>query len=186
MQLKQCFTTLGLTIFTITSAATASLSQESTDFKSYQITFSCQTATDVITGEKHPTTVAFIPNKKANVKFIFWKSDYFTGSGWTRQKRCEIVSGKFQTALDSGRYYLVSSKNGLYPTICAVESTDRVCDKNSQLFQLEIGSNPELILQRIVNIQNGVSSSPIFQSSGGTKYYNIYELLEAAPTFTNN
>ena len=74
MQLKQCFTTLGLTIFTITSAATASLSQESTDFKSYQITFSCQTATDVITGEKHPTTVAFIPNKKANVKFIFWKS----------------------------------------------------------------------------------------------------------------
>jgi hypothetical protein len=179
MKLKLLPTNLGLSFLALTSSITSSYAQENSNVTPY--TFSCEARTNAITGEKNPTTVARTPEKKYPVQFIVWKSRYFQGSGWTRQKRCEKVSRRIQEALDSGRKYIVSGQVGPYPIICAVDSVNKPCDKNYQLFQLEIGSNVEITLQRIMDIQAGATSAPIFQSSGDKKYFNIYKILKNAP-----
>lgn len=178
MKLKLVTATLGLSLLVLSSTIISAYAQEDNNVTSY--TFSCEERTNAITGEKNPTTVARTPEKKYPVQFIVWKSGYFQGSGWTRQKRCEKVSRRIQEAVDSGREYIVPGQSGPYPIICAVASPDKPCDKNYQLFQLEIGSNVETTLQRIMDIRAGVTSAPLFQTSGDKKYFNIYNILKNA------
>ncbi|MDB9455932.1 COP23 domain-containing protein [Dolichospermum circinale] len=180
MKLRSICTALGLTAFTLCVSVLPAFSQDEVNNFSDQVTFSCETKMDLVNNEKNPTTVAWISGKTTPIQLIVWKSKYFQESGWTRQKRCEIVSKKFQTALDSGRYYLVAGEIGSYPIVCAVNSLNQTCDKNYQLFQLQIGSKAEEILERLISIQDGVNSSPIWQSSGDRKYLNIYDYLKKA------
>jgi hypothetical protein len=51
----------------------------------------------------------------------------------------------------------------------------------SILFTLKNNSNPGLVLEQLVNIAQGKSSEPIWQSSGNSKYLNVSKYLQNAP-----
>ncbi|MHC5833119.1 MAG: COP23 domain-containing protein, partial [Nostoc sp.] len=84
-----------------------------------KVTFFCRQIFDKASGENIPATVAWVPERQGNIRFIGWKSEYFNKSGWTPEKRCEKVTTKFQESYDQGRlnYLTYGIFNGS-PIIC--------------------------------------------------------------------
>ncbi|MBR8840578.1 MAG: COP23 domain-containing protein [Stigonema ocellatum SAG 48.90 = DSM 106950] len=121
-----------------------------------------------------PATVAWIPERQNHVRFIGWKSSYFELNGLNPQKRCEIVTEKFNQ-LYSQRHlnYLTSGKVNNYSVICGLASQGENCNSNNQLFTLKPSSNPEIVLQQLIEIAEGKNSDMLLQNSGKRKYLNV-------------
>ena len=62
------------------------------------------------------------------VPIIFWKSQTFSGSGWTPDRRCQEVSARFQSYHSSGtlEYITTGRINGL-PVICVAQTDGGAC-----------------------------------------------------------
>lgn len=179
-------TILGFTTLTSIAALSFSLSpsfsqETSAPNQPDKLTFLCRSIFDKASGEQVPATIAWIPERRGNVRFIAWKSEYFEKSGWTTQKRCEEVTKKFQAAYEQGRLeYLTTGQNNGYPIICTVNIHGN-CNGSNQLFTLKDGSNSELVLQQLTNIATGRSSEPLWQSSGEKTYFDVQKFLNNAP-----
>jgi hypothetical protein len=131
-------------------------------------------------GEKIPTTIAYVPQRKADIAVIAWKSDYIPQ--WDAQKRCDTVSPKFQAFYEDGRLnYLATGENQGYPIICAATEVGQPCQGENQLFQVKASDNPNAVLEGLTGIIEGESSEPIYQSSGEQAYVSMQKLLDAAP-----
>ena len=180
MKLQSFSTALGLTAVTLILGTSPSFSQGNASAKQPdKVTFLCMSIYDNASGERIPATVAWVPERKVHVRFIAWKSEYFPQ--WLPQKRCQVVSEKFQKFYEAGRLdYLTTGIIGGYPVVCAAKSNGD-CNANNQLFTLKLGSDPQTILKRLVNIVDGTSGEPIFQSSGGKTYVNVGNFLKNAP-----
>jgi hypothetical protein len=180
MKLQSFSTALGLTAFTLILGASPSFSQGNASAKQPdKVTFLCKSIYDNASGERIPATVAWVPERKVHVRFIAWKSEYFPQ--FSPQKRCQLVSEKFQKFFESGslNYLTTGIIRGL-PVVCAAKINGD-CYPNNQLFTLKFGSDPQTILKRLVNIADGTSGEPIFQSSGGKTYVNVGNFLKNAP-----
>lgn len=78
-------------------------------------TFVCGTST--VDGKVVPTTIA--KTRRGDVPVIRWVSTWSTGSGFTPQKRCEIVSKSFQTYHEAGQLnYLTTGRVNGQAVIC--------------------------------------------------------------------
>jgi hypothetical protein len=62
-----------------------------------------------------------------------------------------------------------------------VASNEQTCNGNNQLFTLKNHTDPGLVLKRLMNIAQGTSSEPLWQSSGNRKYVNVGKYLQNAP-----
>jgi hypothetical protein len=145
-----------------------------------RVTFYCGEIPDQASGGKIPATVAYVPQRKANVAIIAWKSNYIPQ--WDAQTRCENVSPKFQTFYEDGRLeYLTTGENQGYDIICAAVEEGQPCKAEDQLFQVKANNDPEAVLTGLTGIIEGTSSEPIYQSSGDQTYVSMEELLNAAP-----
>jgi hypothetical protein len=145
-----------------------------------RVTFYCGAISDQASGGNIPATVAWVPQRKANVAIIAWKSNYIPQ--WDAQKRCETVSPKFQSFYEDGRLeYLTTGENQGYDIICAAVETGQACKAEDQLFQVKANNDPEAVLTGLTGIIEGTSSEPIYQSSGNQTYVSMEELLNAAP-----
>ncbi|MFO5439879.1 MAG: COP23 domain-containing protein, partial [Dolichospermum sp.] len=102
--------------------------------------------------------------------------------GWTPQKSCPEVSKKFHNVYEAGllKRLTTGEYNG-YPGVCAVAIDEESCNSNNQLFTLKNNSDPGLVLEQLVNIAQGKSSEPLWQSSGNSKYLNVRKYLQNAP-----
>ena len=145
-----------------------------------RISFYCGEFLDKASGETIPATVAYVPQRKANVSIIAWKSDYIPA--WDAQKRCQTVSPKFQTFYEDNRldYLTTGVKNG-YDIICAAVEAGQTCKAEDQLFQVKASSDPQAVLKGLTGIISGDSSEPLYQSSGQQLYVSMEELLDNAP-----
>mgnify|MGYP003335438454 CR=1 FL=1 len=144
-----------------------------------QVTFFCKDVFDRASGDKIPATLAWVPGRGGNVRIIGWKSEYFSKKSGMR---CEEVTQKFQKAYDEGRFnYLTTGKVKGYPIVCAVSSTDGVCNGDSQLFTLKPHDNPDLVLQQLMDILEGKASDLLMQSSGDKTYISMREFFAKAP-----
>ncbi|BAZ88558.1 hypothetical protein NIES932_00190 [Raphidiopsis curvata NIES-932] len=160
-----------------------------------KVTFFCHQLLDPASGEKAPTTVAWIPERQVHVKVIGWKSEVF-GKNWTPQKRCDTVSPKFQAALESGRLKFLThgkvqtpSKNGgfiTYDVICGVDQVNRVCNSQNQLFTIKSTEEPDSVLKSLINTVQGRTTDPIWQSSDKNLYLDIKSYLNQAPVINLN
>jgi hypothetical protein len=160
-------------------AQSTTSNSEATDSKD-RVTFYCGEISDQASGGKIPATVAWVPQRKANVAIIAWKSNYIPQ--WDAQKRCETVSPKFQSFYEDGRLeYLTTGENQGYDIICAAVETGQACKAEDQLFQVKANNDPEAVLTGLTGIIEGTSSEPIYQSSGNQTYVSMEELLNAAP-----
>jgi hypothetical protein len=145
-----------------------------------RITFYCGEIPDRASGGNIPATVAYVPQRKANVAIIAWKSNYIPQ--WDAQTRCDTVSPKFQTFYEDNRLiYLTTGENQGYDVICAAVETGQPCKAEDQLFQVKANNDPEAVLSGLTGIIEGTSSEPIYQSSGDQTYVSMEELLNAAP-----
>ena len=144
-----------------------------------RINFYCGEIVDRDGDENIPATIAYVPQRKANVSIIAWKSNYIPQ--WDAQRRCETVSPKFQSFYENGRLkYLTTGENKGYPIICAAVER-QPCQAEDQLFQVKASNDPKAVLEELTGIIEGTASEPIYQSSGQKIYVSIEELLNAAP-----
>ena len=176
MQIPALTSILAFTALTVTVSVNPGLSQE---IPKQEISFACRSISYPGNTEKVPTTMAFVPDKKSNpyVPIIAWKSNSFPSSEWTRKKRCEQVSKKFQQFHQQGRLdYLSTGKlNGL-GVICAAKPGE--CNKNNILFSVRPGVNPVTVLAELNEIREGRTSDLTWQNSGENTYLNLGEYLK--------
>lgn len=149
------------------------------DQKGDRVNFYCGKILDEQTEEYIPATVAYVPQRKASVPIIGWKT-YIPD--WDAQRRCDTVSPKFQAFYEDGRlnYLTTGQKKGL-DIICAATEPGTPCQDSDQLFQVKASSDPEAVLKAMIGIIEGNASDVIFQSSSEKIYVSIDELLNAAP-----
>ncbi|MHC5937078.1 COP23 domain-containing protein [Nostoc sp.] len=187
MQRQSFFIGLGLTALTSLASLSVSIypgfgQSTTSESQPNKVTFFCRQIFDKASGENIPATVAWIPERQGNIRFIGWKSEYFNKDGWTPEERCEEVTAKFQQSYDQGRLnYLSSGIVENYPIICGLANQGETCNSSNQLFTLQKDSNPESILLRLTDISEGKSSVEILQSSGGQMYIAVQKFFKKTP-----
>lgn len=163
-----------------TTVTQSETSNSEATYSKDRVTFYCGEILDQASGENIPTTIAYVPQRRANIAIIAWKSNYIPQ--WDAQKRCETVSPKFQAFYEDGRLeYLTTGENQGYDIICAALEKGQPCKAEDQLFQVKANNDPEAVLTGLTGIIEGTSSEPIYQSSGDQTYVSMEELLNAAP-----
>ena len=143
------------------------------------VKFMCKEIFDTAGESNIPATVAWVPKRNGHVRLIGWKSEYF--STWSPEKRCESVTKNFQKYYDEGRLdYLSTGKRNGYPVICAAKQGEN-CTKDNHLFTIKQGHNPKLVLQRLLGIFEGQSSTVLYQSSGKQLHVEMQKIFDDAP-----
>jgi len=128
-----------------------------------------------------PTTVSL--TRRGEVPIIKWTSGEFDASGWTPEKRCELVSQRFETFRASGQLqYLTTGRVAGQPVICAVVSDSSPCTPADVLYTLKKGQDPSATLRRLLNVRRGVTG--VMQETGTRVYLNFNQFIDerlAAP-----
>lgn len=171
-----------LPIFAQPSTAEIQVKQSNnTNSVSDGVNFYCGTISDTETGSDIPTTLAYVPQRRANIPIVAWKSNDL--AAWSPKKRCQQVSAKFQTFYQDGRLnYLADGESAGYSIICALIDQQQECSGENQLFQLRTGSNAEDVIAGLKAILKGnVKDTVIYQNSGNRTSVSVSGLLENAP-----
>jgi hypothetical protein len=133
----------------------------------------------------------FVRTPRGNVPLILWTSGVFERSGWTNEKRCLEVTGRFQKYNESGRlkYIRTSSINRL-PVLCVAQNKGGSCQDQDVLFTLRSGTNAQEVLTRLLDIRRGAGRSTPIQLSNeqifsyderGELYADVENLIQALP-----
>jgi hypothetical protein len=127
-------------------------------------------------GGQIPTTLVWQPEKEGNVALIRWKSEYF---GKDTQKRCQLVSAKFQKLWNAGQLnFITAGTVKKQPIVCGVASEGDTCSGQNQLFQLKPFADSSNLIAQLEGVFQGKVSSPVYESGGGaSKYLNMRSLL---------
>jgi hypothetical protein len=126
-----------------------------------------------------PTTMA--KTSRGAVSVIHWVSTL--GETYTPEKRCQIVSEKFQTFYQDGTLnYLTTGTVNHQPVICAAQQENGPC--TGVLFTLKPNSDPGRTLQHLLSIRDRAPGL-VLNESALQIYVNIADFLDAAPTETD-
>jgi len=147
-----------------------------------KIQFYCKEVQDPTSpGQKIIATVVWVPERRANVRLVGWKSEYFSKTGFDPVKRCDVVSPKFQKAYEEGRLLLATGYVAGYPVVCGVATSSESCNSENQLFSLKPHDYPDEILARLLDIVEGKSSDLLLQNSGGKFLVLLEKWLKKGP-----
>ena len=168
----------------IALGATASFDQSA---EAQSDTFYCGTIDGV------PTTLA--RTSRGNIPVIHWETDYFSGSGWTPQRRCEEVSRRFQNFHKKGWLtYLTTGELNDYNVICVTTENKEDSKRYNlgdagMLMTLTQEDDPSKVLRELMAVRDGASNSALIHSdavlqhdSQGRLYVNVEEFLFRAAT----
>ena len=177
------FVSLMLAISSLSLVAESTQGQPINQDNLDRVTFFCGETTEASSENKLPTTLAWVPQRRKNVPIIYWRSYPFRGAPWTNQRRCDNVSPKFQTFYEKGLLgYLTHGLNRQGdPVICAVVTDTEQCNSGNQLFQLKPNQKGGEVLKSLMDIFEGRTAQPLYQSSGEQVYVPIENFLEKAP-----
>jgi Circadian oscillating protein COP23 len=144
--------------------------------------FYCGKSYDPLSKQNIPTTLLSISNREKPLAVIIWKSEFFPK--YTPQKRCDLVSPKFQAAYTAGKLeYLVTGTHKATGAqiVCGVANQDESCDSNANLlFTLKPYTDGTSVLKQLVgNIQSGEAGPNLYQSSGNREVVSLRALLKA-------
>ncbi|NJM24018.1 MAG: hypothetical protein HC874_21850 [Richelia sp. SL_2_1] len=187
--MQRQLSSIALALTTLTSLATLAVSispalsqSVATNSQPNKVTFFCREIFDKASSEKIPATVVWVPERKGHIRLIGWKSQALPPH-ITSQKRCEIVTQKFQKFYDNGSLnYLTHGINNGYPVICSIPNQGETCNGINQLFTIRPGSNPGIVLQRLIDTLGGKGGGVIiYQNSGQQIYIDMKEYFKKAP-----
>ena len=174
--LKLASSALLTSLTLLTLGATATRSQA----ESNDVTFFCGQMFDRAANENIPATTVWVPERKAHVHLIAWKSDYFYK--WNRQERCDTVSQKFRDFYKQGRLnYLTYGEVNNSQVICAVANQGERCDSENMLFTVKPQDYPNIVLERLMGILVSNASPPLYQSTGKQVYVSVSDFFRQAP-----
>jgi Circadian oscillating protein COP23 len=144
--------------------------------------FYCGKSYDPLSKQNIPTTLLSSSNRAKPLAVIIWKSPYFPKH--TPQKRCDLVSPKFQTAYTAGKLeYLVTGTHKATGAqiVCGVANQNESCNSDvNMLFTLKPYSNSTSVLNQLTgNIQSGEAAPGIVQGSGNREVVSLRALIEA-------
>ncbi len=131
--------------------------------------------------KNNPTTV--VDTKRGKIQLISWKSNFFSNSTWTPQKRCDEVSKRFQKFSDNGTLrYVATGTMNRQSVICVAQkkSSGFGCQTDGLLLTLEPKDNPNTVLQELFDISARVSSGGL--SRGGI--LDLEAFLNTAPVIS--
>ena len=108
--------------------------------------------------------LSFKPKTGKQVPIIYWKSQTFSSSGWTPERRCQEVSARFQHYHSSGtlEYITTGRMNGL-PVICVAQTDGGACA--GLLYTLKPGQNATATLKKLFEIRNKPGAAPLEETT---------------------
>ena len=110
-----------------------------------------------------PATVVQTKSGK-QVPIIYWKSQAFSGSGWSPERRCQEVSARFQSYHSSGtlEYITTGRMNGL-PVICVAKTDGGACA--GLLYTLKPGQNATATFKRLFDVRTKPGAAPLEETT---------------------
>jgi Circadian oscillating protein COP23 len=132
-------------------------------------------STTFFCGASQGVPVTYANTPRGNVPIIRWRSNYFSDSGYTPERRCDEVSGRFQTYYNSGSLNFITTgmMNG-QPVVCVSATNGGGCQ--GLLLTLRPNDNASQVVQQLFDIRAG-AAGPINQSANRV-YIDVNQLLE--------
>lgn len=97
-----------------------------------------------------PATVAY--TVRGAIELIVWKSQYFSGSGYTPESRCLEVTNRFQQHSDAKNLrYISTGVVNKHNVICVSEDSGN-CKSDGLLITLQYDDNPEQVMRELFNL----------------------------------
>lgn len=123
-----------------------------------------------------PATLMETQGQNESQVIVIWKSENF--QNFPPQKRCEIVSPKFQAAYQDGRGYLASGKDPVtrQGIICQIANENDPCIKSNMLFTLKSHQDANQVIKDLFSFASGQSGIPDIQSGGGGLRFKLGDL----------
>ena len=142
----------------------ASAQQEDTIRDIY---FTCNQSFDRTTKNYIFTTSAW--NSQYKKPIIIWKKENFSNAGFDPQKRCEMVSSRFQEAYENSslKFLTHGTMNG-QSVICTSRNVGGNCD--TLLLTLLHQDDALAVLEQLSDILLGYANAPLEQSSEESVY----------------
>ena len=130
---------------------------------------------------------------RGKITLIIWESNYFINAGYDPQKRCRIISNRFNRFQSIGSLRkIVPSRTNNLPVLCALSSLDGYtggCPNTNVLMTLKPGDSAQEMVNQIgqLNLKDSVEplrhSATIFEQYGDIKVLDINSMLRySSPT----
>lgn len=140
-----------------------------------------------------PATIARLPQNNGNntlKTLIIWKIDDF--QGYPPEKRCRLVSRKFQDNQNTGHLkYIVSGQANSWPVLCASKQNYNYivdCPDPNVLMTLLPGDNSQEMIRKLENLNTGNSytalnhfSDKALVSNGNLQAINVNKWIDNSP-----
>ncbi|NEO56588.1 MAG: hypothetical protein F6K54_28050 [Okeania sp. SIO3B5] len=140
-----------------------------------------------------PATIARLPQPNGQIDqktLIIWETNAF--QEYPAEKRCLIISQKFQDNQDTGDLkFIVSGKANGWPVLCASKENHNYivdCPDSNILMTLLAQDNSQEIIKKLVEINTGSSttalrhsSDKVLVSNGNLKAINVGKWMENSP-----
>ncbi|MEG4841045.1 COP23 domain-containing protein [Microcoleus sp. B9-D4] len=120
-----------------------------------------------------PATILQRP-EGGNVTVIKWVSNSFSDSGFDAERRCELVSGRFQQYHKAGMLkYLTTGVINRQPVVCVAHTKGGDCARdlpnNGLLFTIKPGSDARDTLKRLLNLRDRASTNSLNESAPSSR-----------------
>ena len=156
------------------------LAQEQDEFEGK---FYCGKSYDPVSKKNIPTTLLSSSDREKPLAVILWESKYFSKQ-YTPQKRCSLVSLKFQAAHTAGKLeYLVVGKHKKTRAqiVCGVRSQSESCNSDANmLFTLKPDTDSRSVLKQLTgSFESGKATSSFTENSSNREVFNLGDFLRA-------
>lgn len=129
-----------------------------------------QTTNSFFCGKNAGQPATIVQTPKGNFILIKWVSNSFSDSGFDAQRRCELVSGRFQQYHKAGTLkFLTTGIINRQSVVCVAHNKGGDCARdlpnNGLLFTIKPGSDARDTLKRLVNLRERASANSLNESA---------------------
>ncbi|MCU0541506.1 MAG: COP23 domain-containing protein [Oscillatoriaceae cyanobacterium Prado104] len=146
-------------------------------------------------GKKAGQPATILRRPEGSFTVINWVSNSFSDAGFDAQRRCELVSDRFQQYYKTGRLkYLTTGIINRQPVICVANRPGGDCARelpnSGLLFTIKPGSNPRETLKRLLNLRHQAGANSLNESAPSSRidveindrlYIDMGEYLNTQP-----
>lgn len=134
-----------------------------------------------------PATVAY--TSRGAIELIKWQNDFFSGSEYTPDRRCQEVSDRFQQHSQANNLRFISTGTiNNYKAICIAEETGD-CKANGLLLTLEPDDNSQEVLRNLFSLEARRQTGGVLRGGGAPvpvapvpETIDLNEFLADSPT----
>ncbi len=139
---------------------------------------SAQTTNSFFCGKNAGQPATIVQTSKGNFTLIKWVSNNFSESGFDAQRRCEVVSTRFQQYQQAGKLkYLTTGIINRQPVVCVAHTKGGDCARdlpnNGLLFTIKPGSDARDALKRLLNLRDRASGSNSLNESAPSNRVDV-------------